>query len=77
MILYLYLFFLYFTNSLIFYMFYRINNNEYIIFRRKTRELLYRIDDLFEITDDPLSIENLEIKTIDENLINLIKKSIN
>ena len=54
-------------------MFYSINNNEYIIFRRTTRELLYRIDDLFEICPDKLLIENLEIKRIDENLIDLIK----
>ena len=70
-ILYFYLIALFFLFSLFLYSLLRINDKQFLMFRKDVYILLKNLDCMFEITDDKDNIDNLEIEKINNYLLTL------
>lgn len=66
--LYLYLIFMFFSSLYFLSALVKIKESEYIQFRKDTYVLLINLNEMFDIADDVL-IENLDLKTINNRLL--------
>lgn len=68
-ILYFYLIAMFFLFSLFLYSLLRINEKQFLMFRKDVYILLENLDFMFDITDDKDNIEKLEIEKINNYLL--------